>query len=307
MTQQPGFDPEGTDKLHTTEILARALEAQNDPKLAQLIERARAGYYHDFLSPLAAPEMQLHDDLTLLGHTALAKRVKRGHFDASAAESKAWGNSAEGQEVFQQLIGGESKPTGANFWGTQRGATEKTYHPMPVPEPETTGIWVSTDRAVDTLNHVNYVVTVHLNEDLSVPLDRKEALEYASTLLGASGSAVYDSAVARQMCDKLSVGLEDISPIITALRTRRGMQIWTAGPISLTPGLNAEMKPFLQCDAPGMRWQWDPEDVEQHARHVLESVSAVADDALYYRYLIEEMGLAPETAVAVVADIHNFR
>jgi hypothetical protein len=51
-----------TEGEHTTAKLARALE----PVLAiprDMVERAKAGYYHDFLSPLDMPEVQLVADL----------------------------------------------------------------------------------------------------------------------------------------------------------------------------------------------------------------------------------------------------
>jgi hypothetical protein len=47
---------------HTTAKLARALSAVPAiPK--EMVQRAVDGYYHDFLSPLDFPEMQLVDDL----------------------------------------------------------------------------------------------------------------------------------------------------------------------------------------------------------------------------------------------------
>lgn len=46
--------------MHTTEKLAVALE---EAKLHEMVKAAREGFYHDFLSPLAAPCMQLEADL----------------------------------------------------------------------------------------------------------------------------------------------------------------------------------------------------------------------------------------------------
>ena len=108
------FEPEGDDELHTTEILARALEAAEDPELAPMIRKARAGYYHDFLSPLALPEMQLVADLKEAGHPALAQRVADGEFDSSTAESRAWGESDEGKSTFAELVGSTQRPPGPN-------------------------------------------------------------------------------------------------------------------------------------------------------------------------------------------------
>jgi hypothetical protein len=101
-----GHPSEAGDDMHTTEKLARALEELDDPALAEMVARARAGYYHDYLSPLALPEMQLHADLCNAGHHVFAQRVINGEFDASKAEAAAWAASPEGQEAFAELVGG---------------------------------------------------------------------------------------------------------------------------------------------------------------------------------------------------------
>jgi hypothetical protein len=97
---------------HTTTRLARALEAIPGCPGA-IIERARTGYYHDYLSPLDTPEVQLLADLRALGTTvprasrpllrALAADITRGKYDATKAEADAWGQTAEGQEAFAEL------------------------------------------------------------------------------------------------------------------------------------------------------------------------------------------------------------
>lgn len=99
------------DEIHTTEKLARALEELGDPRLAGMISRARAGYYHDFLSPLALPELQLIEDLRSVGHEAFARRVMDDEFTASTAESAAWSESEEGRATRAELMpGGEPVP-----------------------------------------------------------------------------------------------------------------------------------------------------------------------------------------------------
>ena len=99
---------------HTTAKLARALqEIPGVPK--EMITRAVDGYYHDYLSPLAMPELQLVTDLRELAKVpatprdsrtmlrALADHVIAGEFDATKEESDAWAASPEGQETFRQL------------------------------------------------------------------------------------------------------------------------------------------------------------------------------------------------------------
>lgn len=112
-----------TGSEHTTAKLARALE----PVLAiprALVERARTGYYHDYLSPLAMPEIQLVADLRAVAANRslprsarqeieqIAQRVIAGEFGASREESEAWAASPDGQETFATLIGQHPEPSG---------------------------------------------------------------------------------------------------------------------------------------------------------------------------------------------------
>lgn len=99
---------------HTTAKLARTLSAiPAVPK--EMVQRAIDGYYHDFLSPLDFPEIQLIEDLrTVAGNTSLPRSIRQeimrlrqrvidGEFDASPEESAAWAASPEGQETFRVL------------------------------------------------------------------------------------------------------------------------------------------------------------------------------------------------------------
>lgn len=89
---------------HTTEILAEALEQAELPEMAKA---ARAGYYHDFLSPLDFPEMTLAAALAGVGTPAalaVRQRVIDGDFDATLEESEAWAKSPEGQATFKKLL-----------------------------------------------------------------------------------------------------------------------------------------------------------------------------------------------------------
>ena len=99
---------------HTTAKLARALsEIPGVPKA--MIQRAIEGYYHDYLSPLTFPEIQLVTDLRELAKAPatprnsrpllreLAQAVIDRKYDATKEESDAWAASPEGQETFRQL------------------------------------------------------------------------------------------------------------------------------------------------------------------------------------------------------------
>jgi hypothetical protein len=96
--------------MHTKDMLANELMKLG---LMDMSLKARGGYYHDFLSPLATPEIQLCEDLLAAarvtgtntdGINQLRHRVIVGEFDASKEESDAWAASPEGQETFNQLI-----------------------------------------------------------------------------------------------------------------------------------------------------------------------------------------------------------
>jgi hypothetical protein len=86
----------------TTEKLAKALEEVNAP--SEMIYKARAGYYDDFKSPLAMPEMQLLADARMYNLESIAQGVMEGKWDSTKEESDEWAKSPEGQEVFDQLV-----------------------------------------------------------------------------------------------------------------------------------------------------------------------------------------------------------
>jgi hypothetical protein len=77
-------------QIPTTERLARALEAANDPALAEMIVHARAGHYDDFKSELNAPITALVRDLRAAGHLELVQRARDGEFDSTPAEGAEW-------------------------------------------------------------------------------------------------------------------------------------------------------------------------------------------------------------------------
>jgi len=90
--------------MHTKDILAAELTKAELPEMAT---HAAAGYYHDYLSPLAMPCLQLAADLAKAGTpAALALRARHinGEFDATKEESDDWAASPDGQEVFSHLI-----------------------------------------------------------------------------------------------------------------------------------------------------------------------------------------------------------
>jgi hypothetical protein len=90
--------------MHTKDKLAQAL---TEAGLHEMAAMAAMGYYHDFLSPLDLPGIQLDADLQVAGTPearALQLRHYDGEFDASIEESDEWAKSADGQETFRRLI-----------------------------------------------------------------------------------------------------------------------------------------------------------------------------------------------------------
>lgn len=95
---------------HTKDMLAEALKKVG---LTEMAERAATGYYHDYLSPLDFPEIQLVTDLAeaSMGNPAkdlilkLREDVINGKYDASKEESDEWAASPEGQAAFSALLG----------------------------------------------------------------------------------------------------------------------------------------------------------------------------------------------------------
>jgi hypothetical protein len=111
------IDPVPPDTEHTTAKLARALRELGTLAVPpEMIRRAEAGYFHDFLSPLALPELALVNVLGALANRpgaphraellALRQRVIDGEFDATKAESDAWARSPDGQAAFAGLLKG---------------------------------------------------------------------------------------------------------------------------------------------------------------------------------------------------------
>lgn len=72
----------GDDAHKALFSLANELEAEDPIKYEMIIERCRNGHYHDFASTVAAPKMEMHQDLLALGLTIIDKRMQNGEFDS---------------------------------------------------------------------------------------------------------------------------------------------------------------------------------------------------------------------------------
>jgi hypothetical protein len=94
--------PDSQDQS-TSERLARDLGAAGAP--AAMITRAREGYYDDYRSPVAFPQIQLISDLHAAGLVPLCVRAARGEWDGTRAEADAWLRSPEGAEALREFLG----------------------------------------------------------------------------------------------------------------------------------------------------------------------------------------------------------
>lgn len=83
--------------------------------LDHMVALARQGYYHDYLSPLTMPDVQLVTDLRKLSErpgtsgqartvlVELVRDVISGSYAPSTEEAEAWIKSPEGQAALDQL------------------------------------------------------------------------------------------------------------------------------------------------------------------------------------------------------------
>ena len=88
-------------RVLTSDKLADVLVAAGAP--ADMVIRARAGYYDDYRSRLPTPCIQLVLDATMHGLPEIAERARNGEWDAQKWESDAWAASAEAQETLAAL------------------------------------------------------------------------------------------------------------------------------------------------------------------------------------------------------------
>jgi hypothetical protein len=82
----------------------------------KMIQQAREGFYDDYLSPLAMPQIALVNDLLLQAKlpttgpnardqiVALVRQVMEGEYDGTKEEAREWGRSKEGRDALNSLI-----------------------------------------------------------------------------------------------------------------------------------------------------------------------------------------------------------
>ena len=72
----------GSTKIELVDDLNKSIISNEMfPKVKEIIEKARRGYYHDFDTPIATPKIQLHLDLLDAGLTEIDKKMQNGDYD----------------------------------------------------------------------------------------------------------------------------------------------------------------------------------------------------------------------------------
>ena len=92
--------------MHSKDFLAQELRKAG---LEEMAKKAEAGTYHDYLSPLDTPALQLELDLldAILASNKEANELRarhhNGEFDATKEEGDEWAASPEGKAAFAEL------------------------------------------------------------------------------------------------------------------------------------------------------------------------------------------------------------
>jgi hypothetical protein len=166
------------------------------------------------------------------------------------------------------------------------------------PLPQLQSIMAIADRFPDG----SYGATVSIGPDVSYSLPGPRARRYALALIEAATACEHDAALYGALACK---GIPDelSADVITAVRELREVSRWTA-PLRLESILTAAEPhlPVLRVligDGPD-GWQWAPAEARQHARHVLEAVTAAEEDDRLAAVLVERMRLEPEVVAAVI-------
>ena len=171
-----------------------------------------------------------------------------------------------------------------------------------------TAVWVESDRTMDD----RFIATIHVNDDLSIPLSRSHALSYAAAAIRWAGIAEFEAAVAAQVraTAKEGDGDENVVVVLSALRQRRNSPPESSTkPLRYTPIVSArDGRPYVQVHIEREPLtQWTPEDVRQHAMHVLECAVAAELDGQYFSVLAKTIGTPAEVARAAVMGLREHR
>lgn len=165
------------------------------------------------------------------------------------------------------------------------------------PLPQLTSIMAIADRFPDG----TYGATVNAEEGLSFSMTGPRARRYALALFEAATACEHDAALYHALACKGIPDHASAAILINCRAARPGVNRWTA-PLRISAILTAASPhlPVLVVETDGGAWQWAPADARQHARQVLESVTAAEEDNRLAEVLREGLGLEEEVVAAVI-------
>lgn len=164
--------------------------------------------------------------------------------------------------------------------------------------------WIHTEPTPDG---TGYMVTLSVDEDRSISLERPTAMEYAYTVLKVVACAEYDAAVLKQMTKR--VNRESAAQLVVDLRKDRPEPDFTVmAPLSLAEGVTSAGKAFVIVKKDGEPvGQWDLKQAREHALGIIESLVVAELDEAYLRCLKGVVGVETGIAQAMVNDLQEFR
>lgn len=137
--------------------------------------------------------------------------------------------------------------------------------------------------------------------------DEAAAVAYALAVLDAAEAADHDAAVGLEM-QAAGTGDDGVAIIIPELRRARKLRP-TGTTLELRPGIShRDRRGFLNLIVAGEPiGQWDVGPAREHAFSVLQAMMARDSDERYARVLTEVVGMDPQAAAVVVAEVQKFR
>ena len=166
-------------------------------------------------------------------------------------------------------------------------------------------VWVISDVAPDG----TYVVTVQAGQDVALTLPPDRAVGYVLAVLAVCAAAEFDAAVVTQFT-RLGLSVEDAALSVRDLRADRPpVDPAATAPLLFVPVVKSRSRrPVIHLLVDGeVVGEWEPDEVREHAMHVLDAVVVADLDAGFRRFLVGTVGLDDETARAAVGDLQRHR
>ena len=164
------------------------------------------------------------------------------------------------------------------------------------------GLWVYSDLLPDG----RYGPSVSYGADRVWPLD--DPLAYAATVGRVAITAQHDAATARLLYERMEMPLEVVGELLRSMRgavARPRVEVLPG--LSMTPGINPKLKPFITIDVKGT-WssQVDADNLLQHAHAALSTAAAAELDTKLREVLLGPVGLDEERVSAVIAHLSAY-